>query len=135
MKLKYLLCAISLGLFSNVFAANVHTNPKADPVELKAAAKHLSYPGYCQIEIINNSSTDVRVFGTFDDGAMVDFYVYRYEAPHYINLNYYGYCHSGMNLTIQSPFQTLYSGWTSVDTTIRLGYYLNNQVKAELSTR
>lgn len=135
MKLKYLLGAISLGLFSSVFATNIHTNPKADSVELKAAAKHLSYPGYCQIEIINDSLTDVHVFGTFDDGAMVDFYIYRYEAPHYINLNYYGYCHSGMNLTIYTPYQIFYSGWTSVDTTLRMVPYLKNQVKAELSTR
>lgn len=138
MKLKSLLFVVSFSLFSHVYAANVHTHPKTDTTDKNAVAKGLTYPGYCQIEIINDSFSDVHVSGTYDDNAPVDFYVYRYEAPHYINMFYYGYCHSSMYLTIQSvqwPYQTLYSNWTSVDSTVRLVSFLNKEVKAEVSAR
>lgn len=134
MKMKSLVFLFCFSLFSSVFAANVHIYPKADSADQKSIKKELTYPGYCQIEIINDSYTDLHVFGTFDDGATIDFNVYRFEAPHYISLFYYSYCHSGMYITIQSPFYTVYSGWTDVNSTIRIVPYLNKQVKAELST-
>ena len=135
MKLKSLLVVLCFSLFTQVFAANLHLHPKADAADKKAIQKGLTYPGYCQIELINDSYTDVRVFGTFDDGATLDFGIYRYESPHYIDLFYNFYCHSGMYITVVSPFYTLYSGWTNVNSTIRVVPYFNNQVKAELSTR
>jgi hypothetical protein len=142
MKLKSLLFIVSLCLFSQVFAANLHLNPKADKEDQQSIQKGLTFPGYCQIEIINHSFTDVRVFGTFDDGAIVDFNIYRFESPHYISLFYNFYCHSGMYLTIQSPFYTIYSGWTDVNSTIRVVPYLKaglkqdkTQAKAEVSIR
>lgn len=135
MKLKSLLFILCFGLFSQSFAANLHLHPKADTADKQSIQKSISYPGYCQIEIINDSFTDVRVFGTFDDGSNVDFNIYRFESPHYISLFYNFYCHNGMMLTIQSPFYTLYSGWTDVNTTIRLVPYLNKMTKAEVSTR
>lgn len=142
MKLKSMLFVLCFSLLANVFAANVHFNPKMQNEDKKTVEKGISYPGYCQIEIINDSFTDVRVYGTFDDGASLDFSIYRYESPHYISLFYYGYCHSGMYITIQSPFYTIYSGWTNVNSTIRIVPYLknqanglNNQAKAEISTR
>lgn len=134
MKLKSLLFVICLSLFGTVFAANVHLNPNVDAADKKSIAKEMMYPGYCQIELINESFTDVYVTGTFDDGAMIDFSIYRYEAPHYINLFYYFYCHSGMYLTVQSPYGVVYSGWTSVDSTVRIVPYLKG-VKAEISSK
>lgn len=135
MKLKSLLLVVCFSLFSQVFAANLHLSPKADEQDKKSIAKNLTYPGYCQIEIINDSFTDLRVFGTFDDGATLDFSIYRYESPHYISLFYDFYCHSGMYITIQSPYYTVYSGWTNTNSTIRVIPYLKKQVKAQLSTR
>lgn len=134
MKLKSLLFILCFSLFSSVFAANMHMNPNADTADQKTIKSQTVYPGYCEIEIINDSFTDVRVFGTFDDGSTINFDVYRYESPHYISLFYYFYCHNGMYITIQSPYYTLYSGWTDVNSTIRLYPYLNKQAKAEITT-
>lgn len=135
MKLKSLFAVLCFSLVTNVFAANMHMHPKADAADQKTVSKSLTYPGFCQIEIINDSFMDLRVYGTFDDGSVVDFNIYRYEAPHYISLYYYFYCHNGMYLTIQSPYNTVYSGYTDVNSTIRIVPYLKKQAKAELSTR
>ncbi|CAM2939089.1 hypothetical protein [Legionella worsleiensis] len=134
MKLKSLLIVVCFSFFSHAFAANMHLNPNADSKDKQSIEKSVAYPGYCQIEIINQSFTDVTVFGTFDDGSTVDFNIYRYESPHYISLFYNFYCHSGMYITITSPYYTLYSGWTNVNSTIRVVPYLK-QAKVELSTR
>src|SRR5688572_28567254 len=134
MKLKSLLFKVCFSLFTNVFAANLHLHPKADSEDKKSIQKGVTYPGYGQIEIINQSFTDVRVFGTFDDGAIVDFNIYRYESPHYMSVVYNCYCHSGMYITIQSPYYTIYSGWTKVNSASRVVPYLK-QAKAEISTR
>lgn len=135
MKLKSLLFIVCFSLFSNVFAANAHLHPKTDEADKKTISKNLTYPGYCQIEIINDSFSDVNVYGTFDDGSTVNFNIYRFEAPHYISLFYYFYCHSGMYLTIQSPYGVTYSGWTNVNSTIRIIPYLNKQVKVNVTAR
>lgn len=142
MKLKSFLALVCFSLFTNVYAANLHLNPKADNEDKQSIQKGITYPGFCQIEIINQSFTDVRVFGTFDDGSVVDFDIYRFESPHYISLFYNFFCHSGMYITIQSPYYTIYSGWTNVNSTIRVVPYLKPgiqqdkpQAKAELSTR
>ena len=135
MKLKSLLFVVCLGLFSNLFAANIHLNPKADAADTKSIAKETMFPGYCQIEVINDSFTDVYVYGTFDDGSTVDFSIYRYEAPHYISLFYYFYCHSGMYLTIQSPYGVIYSGWTNVDSTVHIVPFLKKGAKAEAGAK
>lgn len=134
MKLKSFLFVVLFSLFTNVFAANTHLHPKADAADKKPSAKGLTYPGPCEIEIINDSYTDVNVFGTFDDGSTINFNIYRFESPHYISLYYYGYCHSRMYLTITSPYYTVYSGWTDVHSTIRIVPYLK-QSKAEITTR
>lgn len=126
MKLKSLLLVICLCFFNVVFASNVSLHPKVSTADKKAIASNLMYPGYCQIEIINESYTDVDVFGTFDDGSTVNFSVYRFEAPHYIDLFYYFYCHSGMYLTIQSLHGVFYSGWINVDSTVHIVPYLKN---------
>ncbi len=135
MKLKSILFVLCFSLFTNVFAANTHLHPKANVADKKSISKNLTYPGYCQIEIINDSFTDIKVFGTFDDGTTTAFDIYRFEYPHYISLYYYLYCHSGMYLNIISPFGTVYSGWANVNSTIRIVPYLNKQAKAKITTR
>lgn len=135
MKLKSLLFLVCVSLFSNVFAANLHMNPKADAEDKKSITKNLTYPGFCQIEIINNSFTDVTVFGTYDDYSTIAFDIYSFDSPHYVSLFYNLYCHSQMYITVQSPYYTLYSGWTNVNSTIRILPYLKNQAKAEVSAR
>lgn len=135
MKLKSALFVLCFTVLTNVFAANLHVNPNADSKDRNSINKGLTYPGYCQIEIINSSYYDVRVYGIYDDGSSVDFSIYSFESPHYISLFYNFYCHSGMYITINSMYQTLYSGWTDVNSTIHIVPYLTNQAKAEVSLR
>lgn len=97
-KLNVFFLAGLLGFFSAAHAANQHVHPQADA--LKSSA---NWAGSCEIEIINRSFSDVRVFGLFDDGIPLEpFNVYSFELPHYISLYYNGYCHRGMELDIDT---------------------------------
>jgi hypothetical protein len=109
---------------------------KAEPSEsISTPAKQGMYPGYCEIEIINNAYSDLRIFGTFDDNTPLYFTIFRYDPPHRINLFYYSYCHNGMYLTIRSPYSTLFSGWVNVNSTVRIVPYLNQQPKVDIIAR
>lgn len=139
MKLKSLLFAVCFSLIGQVFADNVHLNPnaKATDQNKKSVSKAAMYPG-CEIQIINDSYNDVYVYGVFDDYAQVNFPIYAREFPHYIDLFYNGWCHAGMNIRIDSlqfPYQTIYSYWTSVNSTIRIIPYLKNGIKAEIAAK
>jgi hypothetical protein len=128
---------VLFSLFTNVFAANIHLHPKANTASKKSNSKSLTYPGPCELEIINDSFTDVNVYGLFDDYTSISFNIYRFESPHYISLyygNYNPYCHSGMYLTITSPYNTVYNGWANVHSTIRIVPYLK-QSKAVVTPR
>ncbi len=137
MKLRSFVFVFCVSLCSFAFAANQHLHPEASTTDNKPAEKHATWPGYCEIEVINNSFTDVRVYGVFDDGEnLVPFSVYSFEAPHYISLYYYGYCHAGMNLYIDSwSGYHIYAGYVPTGSTIRIVPYLANQLKADVSTK
>jgi len=141
MKLKSLLFITCFSLFTNVFAAAMHLHPKADSADKKSIEKNLTYPGFCQIEILNDSLNDVRVIGTFDDNSTIDFNIYRFEATgHYISLFYNFYCHSMMYITIQNmqwPYNVIYSNWTNVNSTIRVipSYLKKEDAKTVVSVR
>lgn len=93
--------------------ANTNGFPHSEIKSLKSS-KELTTPGYCQIEIVNHSNYVIRVFGVFDDGEELrTFRMYPHEYPHYISLFYYGYCHYGMNLDIETlSGYRIYSGYT-----------------------
>jgi hypothetical protein len=138
MKLKSLIFGLCVALCSSVCSANQHRHPQTNMnANEKASATNLSYPGYCEIEVINNSFEDVRVYGVFDDGAsLLPFNVYSFESPHYISLYYYGYCHSGMDIFIDTlSGYHLYAGYTERRSTIRIVPYLAHQLKAEISVK
>ena len=141
MTFRYLVLGICLGLSVGVFAENHHQHPQATPQEQQDNAtngKVASWAGYCEIEIINNSYEDVSVYGIFDDGSTVGpFNIYSFEAPHYISLYYYGYCHSGMDLYIDSwSGYHLYAGYTPRRTTIRvIPPYLTKQARVDVRTQ
>ena len=98
MKLNVFFLVGLLGLSSVANASNQHVHPQADAQTVSA-----KWAGNCEIEIINRSFFDVRVFGIFDDGIPLEpFNVYSYELPHYISLYYNGYCHRGMELDIDT---------------------------------
>lgn len=126
MKLRLLLFICCLGF--TTFAAAAHNHPKAENTV------NSMRPGFCQIEIINNSFDAVTVYGQFDDGAtLIPFDIYPFEGPQYISLFYYGYCHRDMYLDLVTFYgYHFYSGYTSVDSTIRIVPYLNKQIKAEI---
>ncbi len=136
MKLKSLIFGLCVSLCSSVFAADKTPLAQAHNAEDRVPLK-TSYPGYCEIEIINNSFDDIRVYGVYDDGAtMIPFNMYSFEAPYYIPLYYYGYCHAGMNLYIDTfSGYHIYAGYTERRTTIRVVPYLANQLKAEISKK
>jgi hypothetical protein len=135
MKLRSLILGLCVSLCSTVFAANQHLHPQSDKTDSKSlAAQKMGYPSYCEIEIVNNSFENITVYGTFDDGfSMSPFNVYSFESAHYISLYYYGYCHSGMSLYIDTwSGYHIYSGYTPTGSTIRVLPYLGKQVKAEV---
>ena len=134
MKFNALLIVGLLGFFSEVNAENLHLHAHPDslarpkPTDATVSAPSASpdhqvgVPGYCEIEIINRSYDDVRVSGVFDDGlGLVPFYAYSFGYPEYISLYYYGYCHDGMDLYIDTYYgRPVFSGYVSRWTTIRI---------------
>ena len=72
MKIKsliFFLCLSMLGQVSAGTASSQHVHPKAKS-EKQADAASLR-PGYCEIELFNNSYDDVSVYGEFDDGSIL----------------------------------------------------------------
>ena len=136
MKLKATILGCALTLFSTAYSAgNHHVYPQDKSLSSTVQpAVQAKYAGFCEIEIINNSFDDVRVSGVFDDGIpLIPFSIYSFEGPHYISLFYYGYCHYGMNLFIDTySGYNIYSAYTPRETTVRIYPYLKNKVKAEL---
>jgi hypothetical protein len=133
MKLKSLLFVLSMGLLTQAFATNVHMHPKADKPSM---SKGVNYPGYCEIEVINDSYSDAHIYGTFDDHSNTKFDVPRYDSAHYINLFYYFYCHDGMFITIETNAGGVIGwGWVDTNTTVRIVPYLKNKAKVEFSPR
>jgi hypothetical protein len=139
MKLNKFLIGCLIAFFSNAYADNHHVHPeKGDTApENQVPSIKAKYAGFCEIEIINQSYDDVRVNGVFDDGMSLEpFTIYSYESPHYISLYFYGYCHYGMNLYIDSFYgYNLYSGYTTRESTIRIVPYLKNRAKADIIKR
>ncbi len=119
---------LSLLIFGNTWAMeNLHSNPSSQiSMSSQNEVKDLKYPGYCQIEIVNNSHYTVRVFGIFDDDEELEpFRIYPHEYPHYISLYYYDYCHYGMNLYIETlGGYRVYSGYTRRYDTIYISSYM-----------
>lgn len=135
MKLKSVIFACALSLCSSVFAVNnQHIHPKASTIDSPSIVERA---GNCEIEIVNRSYSNVHVNGVFDDGSSLrPFNVYSFESPHYISLYYYGYCHAGMDLYIDTfEGDNLYSGFIRRQTTITIVPYLNNQVRVEAQAK
>ena len=135
MKIKSLIVGLCISLCSTVFAANQHVHPEANNTDSnKSTDKNIAMPGYCEIEIINNSFNDVRVYGVFDDGlSLSPFNMYSFGPPEYISMYYYGYCHYGMDIYIDTwDGYHVYSGYTQTRSSIRLVPYLTNQIKADV---
>jgi hypothetical protein len=133
MNFKSLVLGLCVGLSTTVFATNQHIHPQADNADSKTIEKRVSYPGYCEIEIINNSYENVHISGVFDDGIPLEpFNIYSFESPHYISLRYYGYCHSGMDLYVNT---WIYAGYMPRNSTLYVIPYLAGKPKADIKAK
>ena len=128
MKLKTLVLLGLLSLMPSLHAADNdddhHGHPDVNPENKPSAlsGKHIAYAGPCEIELLNHSSFNVRVNGVFDDGVgLTPFNIYSYDSPKYINLNWDGWCHSGMDLYIDTFYgDSVYAGYVARQTTLRI---------------
>lgn len=134
MKLTALFFGICVGTCPSIFASNTFPISAGTTTKHAPPSQHASFPGYCEIEIVNNSFDDIRVYGVFDDGALLEpINIYSFEAPYHIPLYYYGYCHAGMNLYIDTfTGYHVYAGYTERRSSIHVPYY-TNPLKVEVS--
>ena len=136
MKFKSLFFIGCLTLLSTAYADDRYIHPATTPADAKAA-KNMMTPGYCEIEVLNRSYDDVRVYGVYDDFTpMKAFKVYSYGSAVYISLFYNGYCHSGMNLFVDNwdDDYNIFTGYVKTNTTLRIVPYYNltNKLKVEI---
>ena len=100
-----------------------HLYPNAKIEDQKKSIKNTSKSApTCLIKITNDSHDDILVYGTFDDGTPLQpFIIYAYESSHYISLFYYGFCHAGMDINIDTTSGLrLYNQYTWVNTRLRI---------------
>lgn len=137
MKLKSLIFSVCVALGFPAFANTPHLHPEANKDTASANTPNLKVPGFCEIEVVNNSFDDVTVYGLFDDGAPLrPFTVYAYEMPHYISLYYYGYCHAGMQIAVDTRDGfPIYSRYTLTNSTVYIVPYLAKQPKIEVKVK
>ena len=128
---------LCLSISSIVFAAAPHKHADTNVHKITGPAaktNDMQYPGFCQIEIINTSHELVRVYGIFDDGTPLDsFLVYDVGA---ISLFYYGYCHAGMTLFIDTYWGIrIYSGYTTTYSTVYVFPYMEKMPKISVAMK
>jgi hypothetical protein len=139
---RVITCLLSLYLLisSQVFAtpakANIHLYPMTTVTAASAEQNKPFVFGTCDIEIINDSFSNVTVYGRYDDGIpLVPFSVYSYEYSHYIDLFYNGYCHSGMYLSIVTfTGYTIFSGYVFTGSTLHIVPLFGKSVKVTVES-
>lgn len=122
---KWLLgIVISLIAFTSFASTSqYHLYPKAKIEDLKLNTNNNAKAApSCLIKITNDSHDDILIYGTFDDGTPLQpFIIYAYESSHYISLFYYGFCHAGMDINIETTSGLrLYNQYTWVNTRLRI---------------
>lgn len=131
MKIKSLILTCCLSLAGTAIADTRHTHSAAQqaPAAAKQSAQNAYTPGYCEIELYNDSYDNVTVYGQFDDNSvMPPFSMYTWDAPHIISLYYYGYCHASMYLDIVTfSGYHIYSAYTQPGAMIHIRPYLKKQ--------
>lgn len=122
MRLKIAAFIFLIPFISCSFAKNERHFLENQPENPSVSSTKASYADFCEIEIFNHSDEDVRVSGFLDNGVPLEpFTIYSYDQPYYISLYYYGHCHRGMNLMIESYFgYPIYQEYTRRQTTIRI---------------
>ena len=130
MKLVLFFFSCLYSLSSSVFASDLHTYPQ----EGSAATSKIMWAVNCDVEIINQSYTDVQVFAVFEDGVALDpFNIYSFSPAHYISLYYNGYCHSGIDLDIDTfSGYHVFGHYVRRGTSVLIVPDMMNQVKATI---
>ncbi len=91
-----------LSLTTSVFAVNHHFSSQASPREA-ANGKMITEPGFCEIEIINQSNFNLVISGHLENGAVLKpFHFPFYDAPHYVSAYSKGRCYPGMYIKIDT---------------------------------
>jgi hypothetical protein len=133
MKLKSLMVSLCLSACSVAFAGQQSFTQVngSDPLP---ASKHLSVPGYCEVEVINQSYDNITVYGTYENGVSIEpFSMYQYDTYH-IPL-YYNYTCSDKIYVDIVTFKGvhIYSAWTRVGQILRIvPSYFNGPLNVEL---
>jgi len=107
MKLKALLFVSCLSLLSSAYAADRILPTYADGSKsvAKSIDSKLRNPGYCEIEVINDSDWDVIVSGRVTNGGVFNPFIVRAFGPSKIMDLYdyrYGECPEGVYVYIKN---------------------------------
>lgn len=123
MKINCFMLGACLSLMSFFGSAIADTKHHHDTFTENGGKPLVGVSSYnCNIRILNQSFDKLEIQGIFDDGSRLSsFVIYPYEPAHEINLFYYGYCHAGMDLYIDTiQGYRVYGGYTRVNNTIRI---------------
>ncbi len=120
MKLKTL--AVSALLFVSGVHSAVADEHHYFPGKQEKSTKSF-VPGYCEVEIYNNTPTTISIYAVYDSWNKLHFMMYPQER-HYVSLDYNGYCHSNMYMEAYDSIGMLYSGYTPVEHTLTLNYVM-----------
>lgn len=134
---KYLKGFVILALFFSqiTFALQASYHQRDNSRPPTAAHDKVSIFGGCYIEVINDSFSNVTVYGRYDDGIpLIPFDVYSYEYSHLIDMFYDGYCHSGMYLSIVTfSGYAIFSGYVFTGSSLHVVPGLSGKVALELT--
>ncbi|MBA2710766.1 MAG: hypothetical protein H0U57_09270 [Tatlockia sp.] len=127
MKMKPLVLVLGLGMLSSVYAdskaaLDYANRPNGKPAVKSATAKPM-WPGFCEIEVVNRSSTSLSAWGRGSTGGVLRPTYIPYNSNLKIDLwDYnYGECPRGMDLNIETSYGDLvYSQFTYAETTVRI---------------
>lgn len=121
---KIILMLLFSGVIFPVYAQskNLHAYPIDGSDKKLQVSSNIKTAPSCLIKISNDSHDDIMVYGTFDDGTILEpFMIYAYENPHYISLFYYNFCHAGMDIGINTlSGLNLYHDYTWVNSRLRI---------------
>lgn len=147
MRIMTYICSIIFLVSQPIWADNAsshHQYPgaKTSTPPLQSSIKP-GAPGYydsCNVEIMNDSFSDITVYGRYDDGVPVTpFNIYRYEYSHYVDLFYPDLldmwrCHSGVYLSIVTLYggYPIFSGYVFVGSIVHVVPSLAGKMKVEI---
>lgn len=122
MKTKFTLPALLLAtLLQSAVASISYAHQTFIPEDNKSL-----YP--CDIQVINQTNRKLEVNGIFDNGNRILPFVLYPSYSNTINLFYYGYCHAGMEIYVDTfEGYRVYGGYTAVNNVVRISQNLDGK--------